>query len=426
MPPGPHTLKFIVDKQWKTSKYLPSATDADGNLINYLQVNKPEEIAAIGEVITQQQQQLRQQQQQQGATSSNATAGPSSGSAAGTGTHSPVAAAVMAAAMAGIAVTTPDGTVAAPSYSYQHYFQQGENGGFGPPSPVAGPSGSSAAKAAQSTMESPAKSSTATGQDKTTSSSSPARQRDGSTSAYRGDAIQREASQRSPQAPSRYQPPQRTQRDTSAYASIEQTLQWEDDSDWTSEIPAVLIAYGDASEAALDFQEAQERALAEKQNPSGSHSLPPPNLPGSLSASNSAPHTPISAHDHNNNLGGASSIPSSFPQHSSMLLINRKPLSQLISIQPPTLPAQLEKGVLNATVLVAKGSGDDNSILPRPDHSVLNHLAASPIKGGLLSVGVTTRYRQKVSLFVFNTKYTTLANLSRPQYVTTVYYKKPV
>jgi hypothetical protein len=38
LPPGPHSLKFIIDKQWKTSKYLPSATDADGNLINYLQV----------------------------------------------------------------------------------------------------------------------------------------------------------------------------------------------------------------------------------------------------------------------------------------------------------------------------------------------------------------------------------------------------
>lgn len=38
LPPGAHSLKFIVDKQWKTSKYLPSATDADGNLVNYLQV----------------------------------------------------------------------------------------------------------------------------------------------------------------------------------------------------------------------------------------------------------------------------------------------------------------------------------------------------------------------------------------------------
>ena len=30
LPPGPHRLKFIVDKQWKTSRNLPSATDQDG------------------------------------------------------------------------------------------------------------------------------------------------------------------------------------------------------------------------------------------------------------------------------------------------------------------------------------------------------------------------------------------------------------
>ena len=34
LPPGPHRLKFIVDKEWKASKHLQLATDADGNLIN--------------------------------------------------------------------------------------------------------------------------------------------------------------------------------------------------------------------------------------------------------------------------------------------------------------------------------------------------------------------------------------------------------
>lgn len=63
---------------------------------------------------------------------------------------------------------------------------------------------------------------------------------------------------------------------------------------------------------------------------------------------------------------------------------------------PPSLPAQLEKGPLNHAAYVTMGSGDDNSILPKPDHSVINHLAASPIKGGFLSVGVTTRYKRKV------------------------------
>lgn len=147
----------------------------------------------------------------------------------------------------------------------------------------------------------------------------------------------------------------------------------------------MLISYGDATEAALDVQEAQERAMAEKGanlHSGGTASLPAPTLP---SLTHSSPYSSQ----------GASSIPSILPNPAALAL-NRKPLSQLQAVQPPSLPAQLERGVLNATVLVAKGSGDDNSLLPKPDHSVLNHLAASPIKGGLLSVGVTTRYRRKV------------------------------
>lgn len=70
-------------------------------------------------------------------------------------------------------------------------------------------------------------------------------------------------------------------------------------------------------------------------------------------------------------------------------------------VPPPMLPAQLEKGPLNHAAYVTQGSGDDNSILPKPDHSVINHLAASPIKGGFLSVGVTTRYKRKVCLSFF-------------------------
>lgn len=43
------------------------------------------------------------------------------------------------------------------------------------------------------------------------------------------------------------------------------------------------------------------------------------------------------------------------------------------------------------------GTVDDNSILPAPNHVVLNHLTASAIKGGVLAVGTTTRYKRKVS-----------------------------
>ncbi|KAI8915992.1 immunoglobulin E-set [Gorgonomyces haynaldii] len=38
MPPGKHNLKFIVDDEWKCSEDLPTASDADGNLVNYIEV----------------------------------------------------------------------------------------------------------------------------------------------------------------------------------------------------------------------------------------------------------------------------------------------------------------------------------------------------------------------------------------------------
>lgn len=189
----------------------------------------------------------------------------------------------------------------------------------------------------------------------------------------------------------------------------------DDDEQWTQEIPEVLLAYGDASEAALDAQDAvRERELEYQRNTHSSSSMPMPALP-QLDVSQ---YYPTSGNN------GPSSIPSVLP-NPAILALQRKPLSQLQTIQPPSLPAQLEKGVLNATVLVAKGSGDDNSILPKPDHSVLNHLAASPIKGGLLSVGVTTRYRRKVSCHE-SALVSSISDSLTLQYVTTVYYKKPM
>lgn len=126
----------------------------------------------------------------------------------------------------------------------------------------------------------------------------------------------------------------------------------EDDSQWTQEIPADLVKWGEW-EAERDAIENQFYA----QHPNGpSDSTPPPEFP---------------------------------------------PPPPFAGVQPPSLPAQLEKGPLNHAAYVAQGSGDDNSILPKPDHSVINHLAASPIKGGFLSVGVTTRYKRKVCACLF-------------------------
>ncbi|ORZ03884.1 5'-AMP-activated protein kinase beta subunit, interation domain-domain-containing protein [Syncephalastrum racemosum] len=46
LPPGTHRLKFIVDDEWKCSNEMETATDPDGNLVNYLQVmNEDDEFA---------------------------------------------------------------------------------------------------------------------------------------------------------------------------------------------------------------------------------------------------------------------------------------------------------------------------------------------------------------------------------------------
>lgn len=39
LPPGPHRLKFIVDESWRCSDDLATATDADGSLVNYIEVS---------------------------------------------------------------------------------------------------------------------------------------------------------------------------------------------------------------------------------------------------------------------------------------------------------------------------------------------------------------------------------------------------
>ena len=38
LPPGTHRLKFIVDDRWRVSKDLPTASDGDGNLVNYVEI----------------------------------------------------------------------------------------------------------------------------------------------------------------------------------------------------------------------------------------------------------------------------------------------------------------------------------------------------------------------------------------------------
>lgn len=43
LPPGTHRIKFIVDDEWKCSAELSAATDAEGNLVNFLEVADEEQ-----------------------------------------------------------------------------------------------------------------------------------------------------------------------------------------------------------------------------------------------------------------------------------------------------------------------------------------------------------------------------------------------
>lgn len=50
LPPGTHRIKFIVDDHWRCSNDLQTATDGDGNLVNWLEVDVPRrEGAALGQ-----------------------------------------------------------------------------------------------------------------------------------------------------------------------------------------------------------------------------------------------------------------------------------------------------------------------------------------------------------------------------------------
>jgi hypothetical protein len=61
---------------------------------------------------------------------------------------------------------------------------------------------------------------------------------------------------------------------------------------------------------------------------------------------------------------------------------------------PPSMPLFLGKSVLNGQLPLK----DDSSVLPLPNHTVLNHLATSSLKNGVLATSVTTRYMKKVSV----------------------------
>lgn len=81
---------------------------------------------------------------------------------------------------------------------------------------------------------------------------------------------------------------------------------------------------------------------------------------------------------------------------------------------PPSLPLFLGKSILNSTT----PTKDDSSVLNYPNHTVLNHLATSSIKNGVLATSATTRYKRKVRLLLTRILYNIMTDhsdsMSRP------------
>ncbi|GAA5834280.1 hypothetical protein JCM11251_000591 [Rhodosporidiobolus azoricus] len=276
LPPGPHRLKFIVDNEWKASKHLPVATDADGNLINYLQVNPVNSKIPI-----------QAWQPVPGSGVAGMTPGVSAVATVAAPTSTPVVTGTPTRGGAG------PGGVGVGGGPNQFPGFQAINGLLYP-----------FAAGANGLLDD---------------------DEGGNVGGAGGGGAGADAGW------------------------------WGDDdpsSRWTQDIPRELEEWGDW-EVKRDEIETEFYA----KYPNGpTREVPYPELP---------------------------------------------PPPPSAGVPPPTLPAQLEKGPLNHAAYVTQGSGDDNSILPKPDHSVINHLAASPIKGGFLSVGVTTRYKRKFVTIVY-------------------------
>ncbi|KAL5266599.1 hypothetical protein ACHWQZ_G003841 [Mnemiopsis leidyi] len=58
---------------------------------------------------------------------------------------------------------------------------------------------------------------------------------------------------------------------------------------------------------------------------------------------------------------------------------------------PPQLPVQLSRGILNAET----DQSTDPTLLPEPQHVLLNHLYALTVRDGVMVLGATHRYKRK-------------------------------
>ncbi|CAO1633931.1 unnamed protein product [Parajaminaea phylloscopi] len=297
LPPGTHRLKFIVDDRWRVSRELPTASDGDGNLVNYLEIPNvgpahPGPLSAPGEDLLDDESRERERRRERDVERIKEAerAGkrrPPSRSSAGGASQRP-ATADTALSLDGSSEGGPAG-----SASTQASDANSRDDDLGP-------------DAAQMSR----------------------RRRailDLQEEARRAELIQRGQLEE-------------------VFGVDEEALRAAET--WVQEVPEIALQAQALEERYRDQLEAEEQGGPPVQDP-------PPAIP-----------------------------------------------------LPPSLPRQLEKVILNsspANPALAPPGGlvDDNSILPAPNHVVLNHMTASAIKGGVLAVGTTTRYKRKYVTTVF-------------------------
>lgn len=289
LPPGTHRLKFIVDDRWRVSRELPTATDGDGNLVNYL------EIPNVGPVHS----------------------GPLSAP--------------------GEDLLADEGEREAERKSQRDVerIKEAERAKARRPGYVRGDSANATPTA--TSIEKASAAAAAVGE----MSSTPVNERD----PHEGE-LQREARRKAVMDLREEARKAELLRDgqlQEVFGIDEEALRAAET--WVQDIPDTVVR------AQLDEESYRDRLEAEEEQQHHSHR-------------------------HHDDEDGPPVPP------------------------PPSLPRQLEKVILNSSpanpaLAAAGGMVDDNSILPAPNHVVLNHLTASAIKGGVLAVGTTTRYKRK-------------------------------
>lgn len=304
LPPGTHRMKFIVDDRWRVSRELPTASDGDGNLVNYLEIPNvgpahPGPLSAPGEDLLDDESRERERRTERAVerikdaerAGKRRPASQSSNKTASTEESS---------FRSGIAEDTTADITASTQGS------RSRSSSPMPPQPATDGEISADARRRHAVL-------------------------DLQEEARKAELIKR--------------------------GQLEEVFGIEDEAlraaeTWVQDVPETVIRAQAAEEAYRDRIES-------------------------------------GAHD-----GGAAIDEEEHQQH-------------LASVPPPpSLPRQLEKVILNsspANPALAPPGGlvDDNSILPAPNHVVLNHLTASAIKGGVLAVGTTTRYKRKYVTTVF-------------------------